>query len=320
MDADRVRLFYESLATPPSVLEYHFGTGQLRTVKSTPVREHPTEGPYDPADYTSERVWATAPDGTRVPVSLVRHRDTELDGTAPCLLYGYGSYETSTDPSFSISRISLLNRGFVYAEAHVRGGGELGRAWYDDGKMLAKKNTFTDFVAVAEWLVDNRYTAADRLVAEGRSAGGMLMGAVTNMAPELFRAVHAGVAFVDCLTTILDPALPLTVPEWEEWGNPLADAEVYAYMKSYTPYENVRPVRYPAILATTSLNDTRVMFTEPAKWVAQLRHTTVADPERPVLLRTEMVAGHGGVTGRYDRWRDRAWELAWIIDQATGHR
>jgi oligopeptidase B len=223
------------------------------------------------------------------------------------------------DPYFSVARLSLLDRGFVYAIAHVRGGGEMGRRWYDEGKLAAKSNTFADFVACADHLVEAGWVHPDRLVAEGGSAGGLLIGAAVNLAPGRFRAVHAAVPFVDALTTILDPTLPLTVPEWEEWGNPLADPEVYAGMKAYTPYENIAPVGYPAILATTSLNDTRVHFVEPAKWVARLRETVTNDPAvRPVLLRTEMVAGHGGRSGRYDAWHQYAWELAFLIDQAVG--
>ncbi|MET1134137.1 MAG: prolyl oligopeptidase family serine peptidase, partial [Aeromicrobium sp.] len=237
------------------------------------------------------------------------------DGTAPGLIYGYGSYEISLDPDFSISRLSLLDRGFVYAVAHVRGGGERGRAWYDQGKQLNKLNTFTDFIACARHLADEGWTSADRLVAEGGSAGGLLMGAVANFAPDAFTGIFADVPFVDPLTTILDPSLPLTVIEWDEWGDPLHDPEVYAYMKGYTPYENVADQAYPAILAGTSLNDTRVLYVEPAKWVARLREVTGA--ERSVLLRTEMAAGHGGVSGRYAAWRQRAWEMAWIIDTAT---
>ncbi|WP_040160917.1 S9 family peptidase [Nigerium massiliense] len=318
LDADRIRLHYESLVTPPEVIEYRLGSGERAVLKRTPVLDHPQHGPYDPAAYVTERSWATAPDGVHVPVSIVRRADVARDGTAPCLLYGYGSYEYSTEPTFAISRLSLLDRGFVFAIAHVRGGGELGRPWYDDGKMLAKKNSFSDFVAVGRHLVEAGYTGPDRLAAEGGSAGGLLMGAAINLAPDLFRAVHAAVPFVDALTTILDPELPLTVVEWEEWGDPLHDPEVYAYMKSYSPYENIASVPYPAILATTSLNDTRVEVTEPAKWVARLRDTVPDDPQRPIMLRTEMVAGHGGVSGRYEAWRQRAFELAWLIDQLTG--
>jgi oligopeptidase B len=231
----------------------------------------------------------------------------------PVLLYGYGSYEDSMDPFFSVARLSLLDRGVGWAIAHVRGGGEMGRPWYDAGKMLHKRNTFTDFVACAHHLVRQGWTSYDRMAAEGGSAGGLLMGAVANLAPEAFAAIVADVPFVDALTTILDPSLPLTVVEWEEWGNPLEDPEVYDYMRSYTPYENIRPVRYPAILAETSLHDTRVLYVEPAKWVAKLR-TTVANPE-DVLLKTEMSAGHGGVSGRYNAWRDRAFSYAWLLDR-----
>ena len=277
-------------------------------------------GGYDPAAYEQRREWATAPDGTRVPISLVYRRGAQPDGTAPGLLYGYGAYEITYDPYFSVARLSLLDRGFVYAMAHVRGGGEMGRRWYDEGKMDRKVNTFTDFIACADHLVETGWVAPDRLVAEGGSAGGLLIGAVVNMAPERFRVVHAAVPFVDALTTILDPTLPLTVPEWEEWGNPLHDEEVYRYMRSYTPYENVTAAQYPAILATTSLNDTRVHYVEPAKWVARLRDTVTNDEvERPILLRTEMVAGHGGRSGRYDAWKQYAWELAFLMDQVGAH-
>ena len=234
----------------------------------------------------------------------------------PMVLYGYGSYESSMDPSFSVSRLSLLDRGVGFAIAHVRGGGEMGRQWYDDGKMMHKRNTFTDFVSCARHLAEQGWTSPDRLAAEGASAGGLLMGAVANLAPDAFTAILAGVPFVDALTTILDPSLPLTVIEWDEWGNPLDDAEAYAYMKSYSPYENVVDQRYPAILAETSLHDTRVLYVEPAKWVAKLR-ATVSDPatSADILLRTKMSAGHGGVSGRYNAWRDRAFSLAWIIDR-----
>jgi oligopeptidase B len=243
---------------------------------------------------------------------LICRRGTPRDGTAPCVLYGYGSYEHSVDPWFSIARLSLVDRGAVFALAHVRGGGEMGRRWYEDGKMLAKKNTFTDFVACAQHLAKSGWTASDRTVARGGSAGGLLMGAVANLAPDAFAGIVAQVPFVDALTTILDPSLPLTVTEWEEWGNPLADPDVYAYMKSYTPYENVAARRHPAILAVTSLNDTRVLYHEPAKWVARLR---ALSPSSHVLLKTEMGAGHGGPSGRYDAWKEEAFLLAWILDR-----
>ncbi len=315
---DSIRIGFESLVTPATVYDYLLASGELVMRKQTPVLPDPDGRPYVPADYRQERGWATAADGTQIPLSIVRRADVPLDGSAPALLYGYGSYEISIDPGFSIPRLSLLDRGFVYAIAHIRGGGEMGRAWYENGKTLTKQNTFTDFVAAAEFLVEQRYTSVDRLAAAGGSAGGLLMGAVANLAPEKFRAIHAAVPFVDALTTILDPELPLTVIEWEEWGDPLHDPEVYAYMKSYAPYENVTARSYPAILATTSLNDTRVYYVEPAKWVAALRQHAQNGEDRPILLKTEMVAGHGGVSGRYKAWREKAFEYAWIIDQVAG--
>ncbi|MEO5981256.1 MAG: S9 family peptidase [Pedococcus sp.] len=306
-----LQVVFESLVTPRTVLDY-----DLRTRRYTLLKRQAVLGGYDPAQYEQRREWATAQDGTQVPISLVYPAGSEPDGTRPGLLTAYGSYEISSDPYFSVARLSLLQRGFVFAIAHVRGGGELGRAWYDEGKLTHKRATFTDFVACADHLVETGWVHPDRLAAEGGSAGGLLIGAAVNLAPERFRVVHAAVPFVDALTTILDPSLPLTVVEWEEWGNPLADPEVYAYMKSYSPYENVRHAPYPAVLATTSLNDTRVFFTEPAKWVARLRESTTSGPvQRPVLLRTEMVAGHGGKSGRYDSWRQVAWEWAFLVDQ-----
>jgi len=269
---------------------------------------------YDPADYEQHREWAIAPDGTRVPISLVCRKGTPRDGSSPFLLYGYGSYEISADPGFSVPRLSLLDRGFGYAIAHIRGGGEMGRRWYDGGKMLSKANTFTDFVACAAHLAEAGWTSPDRLVARGGSAGGLLMGAVANLAPEALGGIVAQVPFVDALTTILDPSLPLTVTEWEEWGDPLHDPQVYRYMKSYSPYENISRATYPPILAVTSLNDTRVMYTEPAKWVARLR----ADAQgRPFRLQTEMVAGHSSRSGRYDAWHEEAMVLAWIVCTAA---
>jgi len=303
-----VRLGYTTLATPPAVYDFHVATRELTLLKQMPVL-----GDFDPERYEQHREWATAEDGTRVPISIVCPKDAPRDGTMPLLLYGYGSYESSTDPYFTISRLSLLDRGVGFAIAHVRGGGEMGRRWYDQGKMLAKKNTFTDFVACARHLAASGWTSPDRLVAEGGSAGGLLMGAVANLAPDAFRAIVADVAFVDALTTILDPSLPLTVVEWEEWGNPLEDPDVYAYMKSYSPYENVEHKRYPSILAETSLHDTRVLYVEPAKWIAKLR-ATAAEPQ-DFLLKTEMAAGHGGVSGRYNAWRDRAFSYAWVLDK-----
>ena len=307
-DQPTLRFGYTTMTTPSAVHQVDLRTGERTLLKQTPVL-----GEFDPEAYTQHREWATADDGTRVPISVVVPRDAPRDGSTPFVLYGYGSYEISIDPSFSISRLSLLDRGVGFAMAHVRGGGEMGRQWYDDGKVLRKRNTFTDFVACARHLSETGWTAPERLVAEGGSAGGLLMGAVANLAPEAFAGILAEVPFVDPLTSILDPSLPLTVIEWEEWGNPLDDPEVYAYMKSYSPYENVHGGRYPAILAHTSLHDTRVLYVEPAKWVARLR-TEVDNPD-DVLLKVEMSAGHGGVSGRYNAWRDRAFTYAWVLDQ-----
>jgi oligopeptidase B len=302
-----LRLQYTSLVTPDSVYDYDLAGHELVLRKRTPVL-----GDFDPGDYEQHREWATAADGTRVPISLVCRKGALAEGPAPCVLYGYGSYEASMDPWFAIPRLSLIDRGAVFAVAHVRGGGELGRRWYEDGKLLAKRNTFTDFVACAEHLISTGWTARDRLVARGGSAGGLLMGAVANLAPESFTGIVAQVPFVDPLTTILDPSLPLTVTEWEEWGNPLESAEVYAYLKSYAPYDNLADRNYPPILAVTSLNDTRVRYCEPAKWVARLRAVA---PGGSYLLKTEMEAGHGGRSGRYDAWWEEAFILAWILDR-----
>jgi oligopeptidase B len=320
--AAQYRLHFASLVTPDSVYDCVMATGELILRRRQPVLPLPGNAAdgtpagreYRPEDYEQYREWATAPDGTQVPISLVCRRGTPRDGSAPGLIYGYGSYEISVDPRFSIARLSLLDRGFVYAIAHIRGGGELGRTWYDDGKMLHKKNTFSDFVACARHLATGRWTSADRLVARGGSAGGLLMGAAVNAAPDAFAGIVAQVPFVDALTSILDPSLPLTVTEWEEWGDPLHDPEVYQYMRSYTPYENVRPVTYPPILAMTSLNDTRVLYREPARWIARLQATAKGGP---FLLKTEMNAGHGGRSGRYDAWHEEAFVLAWTIGAAT---
>jgi oligopeptidase B len=307
-----IRLGYTTMTEPPSVYDFDLTTRELTLLKRTPVL-----GDFDPSRYTQHREWATASDGTRVPMSIVVPAGAPRDGTVPMVLYGYGSYEDSIDPYFSIARLSLLDRGVGFAIAHVRGGGEMGRKWYDDGKLLHKKKTFTDFVACARHLAATGWTSADRLAAEGASAGGLLMGVVANTDPDAFAAVLAGVPFVDPLTSILDPSLPLTVVEWEEWGNPLEDPEVYAYMKSYSPYENVTAQHYPPILAETSLHDTRVLYVEPAKWVARLRATATGGTE-DILLRTKMSTGHGGVSGRHNAWRDRAFALAWLLDRLAG--
>jgi oligopeptidase B len=314
-DSKLFRLGYVSLVTPQSVYDCEIATGDLTLLRRYPVLDLPGREPYRAEDYEQHREWATAPDGTRVPISIVCRKETPRDGSSPFLLYGYGSYEISSDPAFSIPRLSLLDRGFGYAIAHIRGGGELGRRWYDDGKLLHKINTFTDFVACARHLAAAGWTSPDRLVARGGSAGGLLVGAAANMAPDAFGGIAAQVPFVDALTSILDPSLPLTVTEWEEWGDPLHDPAVYAYMKSYTPYENINPEAfYPPILAITSLNDTRVLYTEPAKWIAKLQAIASGGP---FLLKTEMVAGHGGRSGRYDAWHEEALVLAWIVATAT---
>jgi oligopeptidase B len=306
-DTDSIRLHYASFVTPGSVYDYDLVTREMTLRKRQPVL-----GDFDPAAYEQHREWATAEDGTRIPISLVARKGIARDGAAPLVLYGYGSYESSMDPYFSIARLSLLDRGVVFAIAHVRGGGEMGRRWYEEGKTLTKRNTFTDFVAAAQHLTKAAWTSSDRMVARGGSAGGLLMGAIANLAPEAFAGVVAEVPFVDALNSILDPSLPLTVIEWEEWGNPLESAEVYHYMKSYTPYENVTQQAYPQILAMTGLNDTRVLYHEPAKWVARLRHVV---PDGTFLLKTEMGAGHGGPSGRYDAWKEEAFVLAWILDR-----
>jgi oligopeptidase B len=303
-----VRLGYTTMAVPSSVYDY-----DVRTRELTLLRRAPVLGGYEPDDYEEHRLWATAEDGVRVPISIVCRRDARRDGPVPTVLYGYGAYETSIDPYFSVARLSLLDRGAAFAIAHVRGGGEMGRRWYDDGKLLAKQHTFSDFIACGRHLVESGWSTPQTLLAEGASAGGLLMGAVANQAPELFGGIVAGVPFVDNLTTMLDATLPLTVTEYDEWGNPEADPDVYAYIASYAPYDNVTATTYPPILAETSINDTRVLYVEPAKWVAKLRATALNGAD--VLLRTEMSAGHGGVSGRYKAWHDRAFALAWILDR-----
>ena len=338
---DPLRVEFQSQTVPPTVAEVSLPNpapasspedpeGAALTVRTLRTREAPS---WDPAEYVEERVWVLARDGaTRIPVTLIHHRDARPDGTHAGWQIGYGSYEVSYDPEFETLRLPILRR-VVYAIAHVRGGGEMGRAWYEDGKELVKEHTFTDFIDVADWLVDSGWVAPGRLVAEGRSAGGLLMGAVINAAPDRFRAILAGVPFVDALSTILDPTLPLTVGEWEEWGNPLTSRAVFDAMSRYTPYENVPDgVLLPAIMATTSVNDTRVEFIEPTKWVQRLREATgqvpstgdeagagavpTRDPlERPIILRTEMVAGHAGPSGREGRWAARCEEFAFALGQ-----
>lgn len=301
-----LRFEYSSLVTPASVYDYDMET-RTRVLR----KQQEVLGGYDPSRYRSERLYARAADGVEIPISLVYRDDFKLDGTGPMLLYGYGSYGISIDPSFSSDRLSLLDRGFAFAIAHIRGGGDLGKPWHDAGKMLKKMNTFTDFTTCAEHLIAHRYTSADRLSIHGRSAGGLLMGAVINMRPDLFAAVIAGVPFVDSLNTALDATLPLTVGEYEEFGDP-NQREFYQYMKSYAPYENVRAQNYPAILITAGLNDPRVSYWEPAKWAAKLRALKTDD--NVLLLKTNMGSGHFGASGRYEYLKERAFEYAFLLD------
>ncbi len=304
-DSELLRFTYQSMITPATVYDYHMSTRALDLKKRTEVM-----GGYDPSQYGTERTWARASDGKLVPVSLVYRKPLVRDGTRPLLLYAYGSYGSSTDPSFSSANLSLVDRGVVYAIAHIRGGQEMGRAWYDEGKMMNKMNTFTDFIAAAEHLVRERYTSSERLAIRGGSAGGLLMGAVVNMRPDLFKVVVADVPFVDVINTMLDASIPLTAQEWEQWGNP-AVREHYEYMKRYSPYDNVERKAYPMMLVTTGLNDPRVAFWEPAKWVAKLR--AMKTDRNPLLLKTNMGAGHGGSSGRYDALREVAFRYAFIL-------
>jgi oligopeptidase B len=283
-------------------------------VKRTRVLRKRQEIPsgFDPTRYEVRRLMAPARDGARIPVSLLLPRGFRQDGQQPLLLYAYGSYGATTEPTFNSNVLSLVNRGVAYAIAHIRGGQEMGRSWYDDGKMLRKKNTFFDFLDVGEYLVQERYTSPAKLLANGGSAGGLLMGAAINLQPGLFRAVVADVPFVDVINTMLDASLPLTAQEWEQWGNP-QNPEHYAYLRSYSPYDNVTAQPYPALLVTTSLNDSQVMYWEPAKWVAKLRATKT--DRNPLYLKTNLAGGHGGSSGRYDRLRETAFRYAFLLDQ-----
>jgi oligopeptidase B len=309
LDSETVRYEYTSLTTPNTTYDYNMRTGERVLVKREPVL-----GDFDPARYATEFVFAPARDGTRVPVSLVYRKDrVARDGRAPLLQYAYGSYGISMNPSFSSVRLSLLDRGFVYAIAHVRGGQEMGRAWYEDGKLLRKMNTFTDFIDVTEFLVRERYGAKDRIFAQGGSAGGLLMGAIVNLRPDLYRGIVTQVPFVDAVTTMLDETIPLTTNEFDEWGNPKQKA-YYDYMLSYSPYDNIKPQAYPAMLVETGLWDSQVQYYEPAKWVARLRATRTDD--NPLLFHINMDAGHGGKSGRYQQYRDRAMEYAFLLAEA----
>jgi oligopeptidase B len=299
-------LNYSSFITPPSVIDYDMISRRKDIRKEMPVL-----GGYRKSDYASERIFATADDGTMIPISIFYKRGFRKDGTAPLWLYGYGAYGVSTDASFSSTSLSLVDRGFVFAIAHVRGGGELGRTWYEDGKLLKKKNTFTDFIRCTEFLIEQRYASPEKIAICGGSAGGLLMGAVMNMRPDLFTTVVAAVPFVDVLNTMSDPSLPLTVTEYEEWGNP-EDPKYFDYMASYSPYDNIQDKPYPNLLVMGGLNDSRVSYWEPAKWVAKQRK--LKNQNRILLLKTNMGAGHGGDSGRFDRLKEAALQYAFAID------
>jgi oligopeptidase B len=307
-DTDKIRYNYQSFITPSSVYDYDVKTGRSELLKQQPVL-----GGYDPTLYKSERVYATASDGVKIPVSLVYKKDLKLDGSRPMLLNAYGSYGIPSNVTFSSARLSLLNRGVVFALAHIRGGGDLGKEWHDAGKMMSKKNTFTDFIAAAEYLTKEGYTSKDRLVITGASAGGLLMGAVLNMRPDLFKAAVVGVPFVDVINTELDDTLPLTAGEWEEWGNPIKSKENFDYMLSYSPYDNVAAKDYPAMLVKTSLNDSQVLFHEPTKYVARLR--ALKTDKNPLIFKINMGAGHGGASGRYDALHEAAFDYAFMLTE-----
>lgn len=307
-DTEVLRLNYQSLTTPNTTFDYN-----MKTREKTLLKQQEVLGGFNASDYKSERIMVKVRDSVEVPVSIVYHKNTRLDGTSPCLLYGYGSYGASMDPNFSMSRLSLLNRGFVFAIAHIRGGEEMGRQWYEDGKLLNKKNTFYDFIDCGQYLVANKYSDPKKLYAMGGSAGGLLMGAVVNMAPELWAGVVAAVPFVDVVTTMLDESIPLTTGEFDEWGNP-KDKTYYEYIKSYSPYDNVEAKAYPPLLVTTGLHDSQVQYWEPAKWVAKLR--TMKTDHNPLLLHTNMDAGHGGASGRFKQFKEIAMEYAFLCDLA----
>jgi len=306
-NSETFRMTYSSLITPRTVYDYDMNAQSL-TVK----KRYEVKGGYDKTEYVTERIMATAPDGTQVPLSIAYKKGLKKDGNNPCYLYGYGSYGANMDPYFSTIRLSLLDRGYVYAMAHIRGGSEMGRQWYEDGKFLNKKNTFTDFIACADALIANDYTNSNKLAMSGGSAGGLLMGAVMNMRPDLFHVVVADVPFVDVINTMLDETIPLTVTEFEEWGNPKEKA-YFDYMLSYSPYDNVERKNYPFMLVTAGLNDPRVQYWEPAKWVAKLRDYKTDD--NILILKTNMGAGHGGASGRYERIKEMAFEYAFVLDK-----
>ena len=306
-EADAIQYGYASMITPGSTYEYNFKTGE-----STLLKQQEIPSGYDKSKYETARVWATARDGVKVPVSVVMKKGTKLDGSSPMLLYAYGSYGASMTPNFSSARLSLVDRGMIFAIAHIRGGSELGEKWRQEGRMFKKLNTFYDFVDSANWLINERYTSADRLVIQGGSAGGMLMGGVVNMRPELFKAAIVQVPFVDVINTMLDDTLPLTTEEWIEWGNP-NEKEAFDYMIRYSPYDNIRAQEYPNMLIEVSLNDSQVPYWEGAKFAAKLRD--LKTDNNTVLLKTNMGAGHGGSSGRYDRLKEIAFDYAYALSQ-----
>ena len=305
-NTSKLRYAFNSLTNPSSVLEYDMETGDIITLKEQEVL-----GTFDKSDYVSKRLWASASDGVKVPISIVRHKDTQLNSETPILQYAYGSYGSTIDPNFSTTRLSLLNRGFAFAIAHVRGGEYMGRNWYEDGKLFNKKNTFSDFISCSKFLIEQGYTSLDHLYAYGGSAGGLLMGVILNDAPEIYNGVISAVPFVDVMTTMLDETIPLTTSEYDEWGNP-NDKDYYSYMKSYSPYDNVKAQDYPNLLVTSGLHDSQVQYWEPAKWVARLRE--LKTNKKQLYLNTDMEAGHGGASGRFDALKETAKKYSFLLE------
>ena len=306
-DTEILRYGYQSMATPSSIIDFNMRTQEKKVLKEQQV----LGGKFDKNNYIEERIWATASDGTKVPISIVYRKGIQKDGKNPLLLYAYGSYGATMDPYFSSTRLSLLDRGFIYAIAHIRGGEDLGREWYENGKLLKKKNTFTDFVDCSKFVIAEKYTSPEHLYAEGGSAGGLLMGAIVNMAPELYNGVIAQVPFVDVITTMLDDTIPLTTGEYDEWGNP-NEKKYYDYMLSYSPYDQVKAQVYPNMYVSTGLHDSQVQYWEPAKWVAKLRVLKTNDKQ--LFLDTNMDAGHGGASGRFEALKELAKEFAFLLD------
>jgi oligopeptidase B len=306
-DTDILRYSYQSMTTPSSVIDFNMKT----KVKEIKKEQQVLGGKFDKNNYFEERIWATAKDGTKIPISMVYRKGVNKNGKNPLLLYAYGSYGHSMDATFSSTRLTLLDRGFIFAIAHIRGGEDLGRQWYEDGKLLKKKNTFTDFIECSKYVIEQKYTSPEHLYAEGGSAGGLLMGAIVNMAPELYHGIIAQVPFVDVITTMLDESIPLTTGEYDEWGNPNVK-KYYNYMRSYSPYDNVKKQSYPNIYVSTGLHDSQVQYWEPAKWVAKLRN--LKTDNSVLFLDTNMAAGHGGASGRFEAIKELAKEYCFLLD------